>query len=199
MSKAMQGVRYAEVERETAMACVRVVLDLDGGTRRDISTGIGFLDHMLDQFAFHGKIDLGIKAEGDLAVDDHHTVEEVGGVLGEALLEAMQDDPVIRFASGHTVKDDALVFVAIDVSGRGGLFYDVEFSRDKLGELATENVREFLRAFASNAGLTIHARKEAGTNDHHVCEALFKGLGRVLHEAIRVVERRNPARQLISE
>lgn len=192
MSRAAQGVRYAERERETGETTVRVVLDLDGGTRRDISTGIGFLDHMLEQFAFHGHLDLGIKAEGDLHVDEHHTVEDVGIVLGEAIREALQSDPIQRFGECHTPKDDALVLVAIDISGRGALHYDLTFERDKIGEMPTESIREFFQVVASNGGFTLHIRKIAGINEHHLCEAAFKGFGRALHHACRIVERRGP-------
>ncbi len=193
MNTTTQGVRYAEVERETGEVCVRVVVDLDGGTRRDISTGIGFFDHMLEQLAFHGQVDLGIQAEGDLPIDDHHTVEEVGGALGEAIRDAIGVSHIARFASNHTPKDDALILAAVDISGRGQLHYDVPFTRERIGGLSTEAVREFFQAFAATAGLTLHLRKEAGLNDHHVCEALFKGVGLALLAATRGTERRGPA------
>ncbi len=167
-------------------------MDLDGGTRQDITTGIGFFDHMLAQLAFHGYIDVGISVEGDLKVDDHHTVEDVGIVLGQALHQALDSDLGIqRYGNSMTPMDEALVLVAIDISGRGGLFYDVEFKREKIGDLSTENVREFLRAFSSHAHLTLHVRKIAGENDHHICEAIFKGLGRTLHQATQSKERRS--------
>lgn len=186
-----QGVRYAEIERETKETRVRVVLDLDGGTRRDISTGIPFFDHMLQQLAFHGQFDVGIGAEGDLHIDDHHTVEDVGIVLGKAFRHALENsDPVVRYASNHTVMDEALVLVALDLSGRGVLTYEVPFVREKVGELATENVREFCRALSAYGGITLHVHKIAGVNDHHVCEAIFKGIGRALHEATRKSDRR---------
>ncbi len=191
MSKDAPGVRYAEVYRETAETRIQVVLDLDGGTRRDVSTGVGFFDHMLQQLAFHGQIDLGISAEGDLAIDDHHTVEDVGIVLGQAFSQAMdQSDSVERYGTNHTPMDEALVLVAVDFSGRGGLFYDVPFKRDKIGDLSTECIREFFRALAMHGGITLHLRKVAGENDHHLCEALFKGLGRAIHTATRRTERR---------
>jgi imidazoleglycerol-phosphate dehydratase len=184
-------VRYAEVYRETAETRVQVVMDLDGGTRQDITTGIGFFDHMLAQLAFHGYVDLGISVEGDLKVDDHHTVEDVGIVLGQAMHQALDSDLGIqRYANNTTPMDEALVLVALDISGRGGLYYDVEFKREKIGDLSTENVREFLRAFSSHAHLTLHVRKLAGENDHHICEAIFKGLGRAIHEATLHKERR---------
>lgn len=194
MSKSAPGVRYAEVERETNETRVQVVLDLDGGTRRDVLTGIQFFDHMLAQLAFHGQFNLGVGAEGDLEVDDHHTVEDVGIVLGQAFRQALDvDDAIVRYGSNLTPMDEALILVAIDMSGRGILRYDVDFRRDKIGALSTECIREFLRAFVMHAGFTLHIRKMAGENDHHVCEAIFKGLGRAIYEATRKVDRRGSA------
>ncbi len=190
MSKDAPGVRYAEIDRETNETHTRVVLDLDGGTRSDISTGIAFFDHMLTQLCFHGEIDYGVICEGDLGVDDHHTVEDVGIVTGQAIAEALRTETIQRYASNLTPMDDALVMAAIDVSGRGELYFDVAFSREKIGGLSTECVREFFRALAMHSGLTIHLRKIAGDNDHHLCEATFKAFGRALHEATRVSERK---------
>jgi len=189
MSKTAQGLRYGEVDRETGESCVRVVVDLDGGSRRDISTGIPFLDHMLAQLAFHGRIDFGVNAEGDLHVDDHHTVEDIGICIGRAIQQAVLEDTIARYASNHTVMDDALVLVAMDFSGRGQLHFDVPFKREKIGELSTESIKEFFHAVAVNAGISLHIRKIAGENEHHVCEAVFKGFGLALHEATRLVER----------
>lgn len=192
MSKTAQGVRYAELDRETSETHIQVVLDLDGGSRRDILTGIGFFDHMLELFAFHGQVDIGIGAEGDLEVDDHHTVEDTGIVLGKAIREALAaSDPVVRYGSCYLPMDEALALVAMDISGRGQLHWDVEFKREKIGDLSTENVREFFRALTSHAGITLHVRKIVGENDHHVCEAIFKGFGLALHQATRIAERRN--------
>ncbi len=189
MSKAAPGVRYAEVERETHETRVRVVLDLEGGGRFDIATGIPFFNHMLEQLAFHGNVTLGVQAEGDLGVDDHHTVEDVGIVLGQAFAQALDAEPIRRYASNHTPMDEALVLVAMDISGRGQLHYDAPFRRESLGELSTECVREFFRAFAQHAGVTLHLRKIVGENDHHLCEALFKGFGRAIGEATQKVAR----------
>jgi len=192
MAKSMQGVRYAELDRETSETHIQVVLDLDGGTRRDILTGIGFFDHMLELFAFHGQIDIGLGAEGDLEVDDHHTVEDTGIVIGKAIREALDaGDAIERFASLHVPMDDALVLVAMDISGRGQLHWDVPFEREKLGDLSTENVREFFRAVTAHSGITLHVRKVVGLNDHHVCEAIFKGFGLTLNAATKVTERRS--------
>lgn len=190
MSKSTPGVRFAELYRESGETRIQVVLDLDGGTRRDISTGVGFFDHMLQQLAFHGRIDVGISAEGDLHIDDHHTVEDVGIVLGKALSQAVGNEPIVRY--GHTMSpmDEALVLVALDISGRGILTYDVDFRREKIGDMATENIREFFRALSAHGGITLHIRKIAGENDHHVAEAIFKGIGRALYEATRKSERR---------
>ncbi len=174
MSRTTQGIRYTEVERESAETCVRVVLDLDGGTRRDISTGVAFFDHMLFQLAFHGHLDFGVNAEGDLHIDEHHTVEDVGLCLGKAIKQAILEDPISRFGSTHVATEDALVLVAIDMAGRGALYFDAPFKREKMGDMSTECVKEFFAALAANAGITLHMRKIAGENDHHLCEALFK-------------------------
>lgn len=192
MSRTAQGVRYAEVDRETSETCVRVVLDLDGGTRRDVSTGIGFFDHMLTQLAFHGQIDFGVNSEGDLHIDDHHTVEDVGICLGKAIQQALQEDAILRFSSIHTPMDEALVLVAMDISGRGKFFTDIKFRREKIGDLSMECIREFFEAVATNAGITLHMRLVAGDNEHHICEAMFKGFGLALHQATRTIERRGP-------
>lgn len=185
MAKQSSSVRYAEVDRETKETRIQVVLDLDGGPKSDVMTSLGFFDHMLDLLAHHGRINLGIKAEGDLHVDDHHTVEDVGIALGQALRKALQNSPGLeRYGQAITPMDEALALVAIDLSGRGVLAYAVEFQRERLGMMATENVREFFRALAMHAGMTVHIRKMAGENDHHVCEAIFKGFGRALRQAI---------------
>lgn len=190
MSKGTPGVRYAEVERETSETRVQVVLDFDGGTKQDISTGIPFFDHMLELLAFHGLADLGVNAEGDLEVDDHHLVEDVGIVFGQAIREALREtEQVSRFGSSHTPMDEALALVAIDMSGRGHLYFDVPFKRDKIGTLSTECIREFFKALTLHAGITAHIRLIAGENDHHICEAVFKGFGRALSAATRLGER----------
>jgi imidazoleglycerol-phosphate dehydratase len=192
MSKSAPGVRYAEVERETAETRVSVTLDLDGGTNNNVLTGIGFFDHLLQQFAFHGQVDMGIGAEGDLEVDEHHLVEDVGIVLGQAIAQALdQEEQIYRYGSNHTPMDDALALVAIDISGRGGLHWDVPFQRERIGDLATESIQEFFGAVARHAGLTLHIRKISGHNDHHLCIALFRGFGLALNAATRKLERKS--------
>lgn len=194
MSKEAPGVRYAEIYRETKETRIQVVLDLDGGTRRDISTGIGFFDHMLMQFAFHGQMDIGISAEGDLEIDDHHTIEDVGIVVGKALSQALdQSEAIDRYGSTITPMDEALVMVAVDFSGRGGLYYEVPFTREKIGDMSAECIQEFFKALAIHSGITLHLRKIAGDNNHHVCEALFKGFGQAIHQATRRSDRRGSA------
>lgn len=191
MSKGTPGVRYAEIERETNETRVRVVLDLDGGSKLDIQTGIPFFDHMLELMGFHGGINLGIKAEGDLEVDDHHLVEDVGIVLGRALEEAIRaTDAISRYSSNHTPMDESLVLVAVDISGRPHLSFNVDFRRDSLGNLSTENVNEFFRALTSNGRFTLHIHALQSENDHHLCEAIFKGVGRALQDATQVLDRK---------
>jgi imidazoleglycerol-phosphate dehydratase len=191
MGKGSTGVRYAEVYRETAETRVQVVLDLDGGTRADILTGVGFLDHMLAQLAFHGQFDLGLSAEGDLEIDDHHTVEDVGIVLGQAIRQALEhSEGIERYGHSAAPMDEALVLAAVDISGRGILSYDLTFKRDRIGELSTENIREFFRALSAHSGITIHLKQLSGENDHHICEAAFKAVGRALSQATTTTDRR---------
>ena len=191
MSKGTPGVRYAEVERETRATRVQVVLDLDGGSRRDISTGIHFFDHMLGELAFHGQMDIGVVAEGDLEVDDHHTAVDVGIVLGQAVAQAIDaDDSIVRFGDATVPCEEALVAVAIDLNGQGSLYSDLAFERDRIGGLTGQSINEFFRAFAINAQITLHVRMLAGANDHHICEAAFKALGLSIRSAIERTDRR---------
>ncbi len=192
MSKGVPEVRYAEVERETKETRVRVVLDFDGGTRRDISTGIGFLDHMLTLLAFHGHLDLGVQADGDLHIDDHHTVEDVGIVFGQAIRQALaESDPIERYGHAHVPMDEALALVALDISGRGHCIFSANFTTDSLGTLSTQNVHEFFRALCLHAGINAHIRIEAGENDHHKAEAIFKAFGQAIRQAVRRVDGRS--------
>lgn len=193
MSKGTPGVRYAEVDRETRETKIQVVLDMDGGNRSDVSTGLPILDHMLRKMAFHGMLDLGVSVDGDLAVDDHHTVEDTGIVIGQAIHLALVDSPgICRFGSVQLPMDDALVLVAIDIGGRGYLGWDMPFERESIGGMSTENVREFFAAVAFNAGMSVHIRKIAGHNDRHLCEAAFKAFGIALNQASRRTERKGP-------
>lgn len=190
MSKNNKTVRFAEVDRETTETDIRLTLDLDGGSKVDVDTGIPFFDHMLHQLGFHGHLDLGIKAGGDIDVDDHHTVEDTGIVLGVGIKRALiETEGINRFGHAMVPMDDALVAVAMDVCGRGFLAYDVEFKRDEIGGFSLENAREFFQALALNAGITLHIKKIAGTNDHHVCEALFKAFGVALRDSLSRTER----------
>jgi imidazoleglycerol-phosphate dehydratase len=183
-------MRKADVKRETKETQVSVSLDLDGSGKHDVNTGIGFLDHMLEQLARHGLIDLKLLAKGDLHVDMHHTAEDVGIVIGQALARALGDRRGIRrFASVHLAMDEALTRVVIDVSGRPYLVWKVALPAAKLGDFDTELVREWFHAFAQNAGITLHVETLYGDNTHHIVETCFKGLARALREAIAIDER----------
>jgi imidazoleglycerol-phosphate dehydratase len=184
------AMRKAEVKRKTNETQVSVSLDLDGRGIHDVKSGIGFLDHMLEQFSRHSLIDLMVRAEGDLHIDMHHTTEDIGIVLGQALAKALGERRGIRrYASLHLAMDEALTRVAIDVSGRPYLVWKVGFSRPKLGDFDTELVREWFRAFAHNAGITLHVETLYGDNSHHMVESCFKGLARALREAVAIDER----------
>jgi imidazoleglycerol-phosphate dehydratase len=179
--------RTAEIRRETRETTIAVALDVDGTGKSDISTGIGFLDHMLDSLARHSRFDLSIKATGDLHIDAHHTAEDVAIVLGQALDRALGEKRGLRrFADATVPLDEALVQVALDLSGRGFAAIDVPFRGEMIGTLPTEMVPHFLRSFAIEGRLTLHVRLLAGENDHHRAEATFKALARALELATRV-------------
>lgn len=179
--------RQATIERSTKETKIKATVDLDGTGAYDIATGIGFLDHMLEQLARHSLIDISLKAKGDLHIDFHHTTEDCGIVLGQAIAKALADKQgIARYASVHLPMDETLTRVAIDVSGRPYLVWKVAFSRPKLGEMDTELIREFFQAFAQNAGITLHVENLYGENNHHIAETCFKALARGLHEAIAV-------------
>ena len=183
--------RRAEVERKTRETEIRVALWLDGTGSAEISTGIGFLDHMLDLLARHGLFDLRCQASGDLQVDAHHTTEDVGIVLGQALRQALGDKAgIARYGDRVLPMDETLVLVALDFSGRPLLVYDVAIPAATVGTFDTELVAEFLRAMATHAGLTLHVRLLASGNSHHIIEAIFKALGRALGEAVSLDPRR---------
>ena len=179
-------MRTAEVKRSTAETEIEVRVDLDGDPSCSvIDSGIGFLDHMLTLLSRHGAVQLNLVCRGDTQVDDHHSTEDIGIALGIAMKEALGDKTGIRrYASIALPMDEALVLAALDISGRGGLYYDVPFLTEKIGTFDTELVEEFMHAFAQNAGFTLHLQKLAGKNSHHVAEACFKGLGRALREAV---------------
>ncbi|MGD9843973.1 MAG: imidazoleglycerol-phosphate dehydratase HisB [Variibacter sp.] len=180
-------MRKADIRRTTKETDVAVAIDLDGTGAADVATGIGFLDHMLDLLARHARIDMKIKAKGDLHIDHHHTTEDVGIALGQAVKRALGDmKGVTRYADVHLPMDEALTRVAIDISGRPFLVFKAEFSRDKVGEFDTELVREWFQAFAMNAGITLHVETLYGSNDHHIAESCFKGLARALRSAVAI-------------
>lgn len=181
--------RISEKSRKTNETNVEVRVDLDGSGKSEINTGIGFFDHMLDLFAFHSRCDLKVKAEGDLNVCDHHTIEDIGITLGQAFKEAISDkNGINRYGTFYVPMDETLAFVSLDISNRPFVVFDCEFKREKVGEMATEMVVEFFRAFAFNAGITLHLKVLYGENDHHKIEALFKAFGRALKEAKYVNE-----------
>ena len=177
-------MRRATVTRRTRETDIVVSVDLDGSGRSDIATGIGFFDHMLDQLARHGLIDLSIAAKGDLHIDMHHTVEDVGIVLGQAVRQALGDlRGITRYADVHLPMDETLTRVAVDVSGRPFLVFRTEFARPKIGDFDADLVREFFQAFAMNAGITLHIETLYGVNAHHIAESCFKGAARALKSA----------------
>jgi imidazoleglycerol-phosphate dehydratase len=177
--------RVATLERATRETDITVSIDLDGGGATKIATGVPFFDHMLDAFGRHGLFDLAVAAKGDLEIDAHHTVEDVGIVLGSALSQALADKiGITRFGSCVMPMDEALVLAAIDISGRGALHYAVELPIELIGTFDTTLAKEFLAAFATNAGLTLHVRSLAGDNAHHIIEAAFKAVARALKDAV---------------
>ncbi|MBQ8067927.1 MAG: imidazoleglycerol-phosphate dehydratase HisB [Solobacterium sp.] len=182
--------RTAELKRTTAETDIYVSVDLDGTGKTSIASGIGFLDHMLVLLSRHSGISMTVTCNGDTEVDDHHSTEDIGIALGTVIREALGDKKGIRrYGTMILPMDEALVIAALDISGRGGLYYDVPFLTEKIGTFDTELVEEFMHSFAMNAGITLHLRKLAGTNSHHVAEACFKGLGRALREAVSMDER----------
>jgi imidazoleglycerol-phosphate dehydratase len=180
-------MRTGEISRATKETEVAVKVNLDGTGRADIATGIGFLDHMLDLLARHSRMDIAVKAKGDLHVDHHHTTEDAGIVLGQAVKKALGDmRGITRYADTLMPMDETLTRVAIDISGRAVLVFRVEFPRDKIGDFDVDLVREFFHAFAMNAGVTLHVETLYGDNSHHVAESCFKGLARVLKMAVAI-------------
>ena len=180
-------MRTAKLRRTTGETDVAVVLDLDGAGKSEISTGCGFLDHMLTLFARHGRFDLTVQAKGDTWVDDHHTVEDVGITLGDAFAQALGEKRgVTRYGSTILPMDEALILTAVDLSGRGLLCYDLAIPTEKVGTFDTQLTGEFFAAFARRADLTLHVKQLAGTNSHHIIEGAFKSLARSLRTAVAI-------------
>jgi imidazoleglycerol-phosphate dehydratase len=183
-------MRKAAVKRTTKETDVEIAVDLDGRGTSTIATGIGFLDHMLELLARHSRIDMTVKATGDLHIDHHHTTEDVGIAVGQAVKQALGEmRGITRYADVHVPMDEALTRVAIDISGRPYLVFKVAFVRDKVGTFDTELVNEWFRAFAMNAGITLHVESLYGSNDHHIAESCFKGLARALRAAVAIDSR----------
>jgi len=186
--------RHATVERNTRETRIAATVNLDGQGVADIATGIGFLDHMLDQLARHSLIDLRLKAEGDLHIDFHHTTEDSGYVVGEAVAKALGDRRgIMRWGEAMVPMDETLTRVALDLSNRPYLIWKVKFSRPKLGEMDTELFKEWFQAFAQSAGVTLHVENLYGENNHHIVESCFKGLARALRQAVAIDPRRRDA------
>ena len=182
--------RRASVTRRTKETAISASVDLDGTGAYDIATGVGFLDHMIEQLARHALIDITLKAEGDLHIDQHHTTEDAGIVLGQVLARALGDkEGIARYGFAYLPMDETLTRVALDVSGRPFLVWKVAFTRSKIGEMDTELFREWFQAFAQHAGLTLHVETLYGENSHHIAETCYKALARALRQAIAVDER----------
>ena len=177
--------RSAKVSRKTKETEISVSLDVDGAGKADMATGVGFFDHMLDQLSRHSLVDMTVKARGDLHIDDHHTVEDTGIAIGQALSKALGERRgIMRYASIDLAMDETLTRAAIDVSGRPYLVWNVAFSSSKIGTFDTELVREFFHALAHNAGITLHVTNHYGANNHHIAETCFKAVARVLRAAL---------------
>lgn len=187
-------MRTASVTRNTNETKISVELNLDGDGRYDNRTGIGFLDHMLDQLSRHSLIDLTVRAEGDLHIDFHHTTEDSGIAIGEAFAKALGDRKgITRYGSAYVPMDEALTRVALDCSNRPYLIWNVAFTRDKLGDMDTELFREWFQGFAQAAGLTLHVENLYGENNHHIVESCFKALARALRQAVEIDPRKADA------
>ena len=187
-------MRKSAIERNTKETRIRIELDLDGTGVYDVSTGVGFLDHMLEQLTRHSLIDLKVKAEGDLQIDAHHTTEDVGIAIGEAVTRALGDRKgITRYGSALIPMDETLTRVALDLSNRPYLIWKVKFDRPKLGDMDTELFKEWFQAFAQSAGVTLHVETLYGENNHHIVESCFKALARALRQAIEIDPRKADA------
>jgi imidazoleglycerol-phosphate dehydratase len=179
--------RTATIERNTKETRIRLTLDLDGSGQAEVATGIGFLDHMLTLFAHHGRFNLTVKAEGDLHVDPHHTVEDVGIALGQAIAQAVGDKAgIARYGSFTLPMDEALVLCSLDLSNRPYLVFDLTLDNPRLGEMDTELVEDFFQAVATNAAMNLHLRQLSGRNAHHIVEAAFKAFAHALDAALQL-------------
>ncbi|SEV97841.1 imidazoleglycerol-phosphate dehydratase [Ruminococcaceae bacterium KH2T8] len=179
--------RTAEIKRTTGETDISIKIDIDGQGKSDIDTGIGFFDHMLTALSKHSGMDLDIKCKGDLYVDAHHSVEDVGIALGQAFAQAMGDKKgIVRYGSARCPLDEALGDAVIDISGRPFIVFNCEFTADKCGEMDTQLFEEFFRSFAFNAGITLHISSPYGVNDHHKAEAMFKSLARAIRQAAAI-------------
>lgn len=186
--------RTADVARKTRETDIAVSVAIDGAGRSDMATGVGFFDHMLDQLSRHSLIDMKVRAKGDLHIDDHHTVEDVGIAIGQALSNALGDRRgIMRYASLDLAMDETLTRAAIDVSGRPFLVWNVSFPTQKIGAFDTELVREFFQALAQNAGITLHVTNHYGANSHHIAETCFKAVARCLRAALETDPRQPDA------
>lgn len=191
---AITGDRKASLARKTNETAIEVSVDLDGTGSHEVSTGVGFFDHMVEQLSRHSLIDMTIKAEGDLHIDDHHTVEDTGIVIGQTISKALGDRRGIRrYASIDLAMDETLTRAALDVSGRPFLVWNVDFPTAKVGTFDTELVREFFQAFSQNAGITLHVTNHYGANSHHIAETCFKAVARALREALETDPRQKDA------
>ena len=187
-------MRQASVERNTKETRIKAALALDGTGQYHVATGIGFLDHMIEQLSRHSLIDIALEAKGDLHIDFHHTTEDCGIVLGQAVAQALGDRKGIeRYGHAYLPMDEALTRVALDLSNRPYLIWKVSFTRPKLGEMDTELFREFFQAFAQSAGMTLHIETLYGENNHHIVESCFKGLARALRQAVTIDPRKSDA------
>lgn len=182
-------MRESKIERNTTETKIKLSLNIDGEGKSKIETGCGFFDHMLTLFSRHGRFDLDIKCDGDTFVDYHHTVEDIGICLGQAFLEAMGDKKGIkRYGDKILPMDEALILCAVDVSGRGGCYLDVNIPTQKVGDFDTELCEEFFIAFTRSAGVTLHIKQLSGSNSHHIIEGIFKCFGRVMKQALKIDE-----------
>ena len=187
-------MRTAQVSRDTSETQISASVNLDGVGEYNISTGIGFLDHMTEQLSRHGLIDIDLKAKGDLHIDFHHTTEDTAIALGKAVKQALGDKRgIVRYAHSYIPMDETLTRVSLDISNRPYLIWKVDFTRDKVGDMDTELFKEWFQAFAFNAGITLHVENLYGENNHHIVESCFKGLARALRAAIEIDPRKSDA------